>query len=66
MGTAQTPAKPPPQPPAAPATAVPSLGSIDFGFRGTETDVDEARYERYRDLRNGAASRFLFGKETAT
>ena len=43
---------------------MPSPGSIDFGFRGTDTDVDDARYERYRDLRNGAASLFEFGKET--
>jgi MtrB/PioB family decaheme-associated outer membrane protein len=66
IGMAQTPAKPPPQAPAPPAAIVPSLGSIDFGFRGTGTDVDEARYERYRDLRTGAASRFQVGKETPT
>ncbi len=64
VATAQAPAKPPPQAPASPAAIVPSLGAIDFGFRGTETDLDGARYERYRDLRSGAASRFLFGKET--
>ena len=37
---------------------------MDFGFRGTGTDLDEARYERYRDLRSGAASLFQVGKET--
>ena len=63
---AQTGQKPPIQPPAAPGPTVPSLGSIDFGFRGTDTDIDGARYERYRDLRNGAASRFLYAKETSS
>ena len=49
---------------AAPVAPAPSLGSFDFGYRGTSTDGDEARYERYRDLRNGVDSRFLFSKET--
>jgi MtrB/PioB family decaheme-associated outer membrane protein len=62
--SAQTGQKPPVQAPAAPGPTVPSLGSIDFGFRGTDTDVDGAQYERYRDLRNGAASRFLYRNET--
>ena len=30
----------------------PPSGLVDFGFRGTDTDVDDARYERYRDLRS--------------
>jgi MtrB/PioB family decaheme-associated outer membrane protein len=32
-----------------------NLGQVDFGFRGTfySEDSDEARYQRYRDLRNG-------------
>ena len=64
MAIAQTAPKPQPQAPAAPGPTVPSLGSIDFGFRGTDTDLDDARYERYRDLRNGAASLFQLGKET--
>lgn len=42
------------------------VGSLDFGFRGTDTDGDEARYERYGDLRNGAATRLLFGRKTDT
>ncbi len=29
------------------------IGTIDFGYRGTTTDGDAARYQRYRDLRNG-------------
>ena len=39
-------------------------GLIDFGFRGDSTTGDVARYERYRDLRQGAASRIVFGKRT--
>jgi MtrB/PioB family decaheme-associated outer membrane protein len=37
---------------------VPSLGELDLGFRGGTVDGDEARFERYRDLREGAASFF--------
>lgn len=40
-----------PEPP-----AVPSLGELDFGYRGGSIDGDEARFERYRDLRPGATS----------
>ncbi len=39
-------------------------GTIDVGGRFTSTDGDEARYERYRDLRNGANVNLLFHKET--
>jgi MtrB/PioB family decaheme-associated outer membrane protein len=52
------------QEPAAGSTGTPSLGSIDVGFRGGSTDGDVARYERFRDLRNGAFTRIRFGKET--
>ena len=55
----QTPAAPP----AAPAP-LPALGTIDFGYRGFTGDGDYARGERYRDLRDGAASKFVFGKTT--
>ncbi len=44
--------------------ATPSSGTIDIGGRFTTTDGDEARYERYRDLRDGANVNFLFSKET--
>jgi MtrB/PioB family decaheme-associated outer membrane protein len=42
----------------APTMVVPDLGSsnvVDFGLRGTSfgTGSDEARFQRYRDLRNG-------------
>lgn len=49
---------------ATPAAATPTSGSIDFGFRASSTDGDKARWERYRDLRDGAFSRISFGKET--
>jgi hypothetical protein len=42
-----------------------SSGTIDVGGRVTSTDGDEARYERYRDLRDGANVNFLYNKETA-
>ncbi len=42
-----------------------SSGSIDIGGRFTSTDGDEARYERYRDLRDGVNANFLYSKETA-
>jgi hypothetical protein len=43
----------------------PSNGTIDIGGRFTTTEGDEARYERYRDLRDGVNANFLYGKETA-
>jgi MtrB/PioB family decaheme-associated outer membrane protein len=38
------------------ATTLQGLGQVDFGFRATSYSdgSDEARYQRYRDLRNGA------------
>ena len=46
-----------PKPVAATATSAdtPLVNQIDFGFRGTAfgTDSDRARFERYRDLRDG-------------
>jgi hypothetical protein len=47
-----------------PAPGIPANGLFDVGFRGTSTDGDEARYERYRDLRSGAATRFTMGRST--
>ena len=57
------------QPPVQPATAptqatIPALGTIDFGVRAGDTSGDEARFERYRDLRDGAYSLFTMGKKT--
>jgi MtrB/PioB family decaheme-associated outer membrane protein len=49
---------------AAPAK-VPALEqTYELGFRATTTTGDEARYERYQDLRSGLASKIGIGKET--
>lgn len=53
------------QPPAAPAAETPFKGSIDFGGRFSSVDGDQARFERFRDLRNGSVSRIIVGKETS-
>lgn len=42
-----------PEPP-----AVPTLGELDLGYRGGDVSGDEARFERYRDLREGVTSFF--------
>jgi len=42
----------------------PSNGSLDIGGRFTSTTGDAARYERYRDLRDGVNANLLFFKET--
>ena len=42
-----------------------SSGQIDIGGRFTSTDGDEARYERYRDLRDGVNANFSWSKETS-
>ena len=39
-------------------------GTIDFGFRGDSSSGDVARYQRYSDLRQGAFTQIVFGKET--
>lgn len=43
---------------------VPSLGALDFGYRGGNVDGDEARFERYRDLRPGVTSFFQLRRDT--
>jgi MtrB/PioB family decaheme-associated outer membrane protein len=55
-----------PTPPQQGATNfTPKLGTIDFGYRGTAFTGDEARYNRYRDLRDGPlVNNFRFAKET--
>jgi hypothetical protein len=45
-------------------TTTPSSGSVDLGGRFTSTSGDEARYERYRDLRSGVNANVIFNKET--
>lgn len=42
----------------------PSNGSLEVGGRFTSTTGDEARYERYRDLRDGASVNLLYSKKT--
>jgi len=43
----------------------PKLGTVDFGFRADSTSGDRSRYQRFRDLRQGAyVDRFKFDKET--
>lgn len=72
---AQTPQNPPPvSTPAAPAPATPAEagsssafgGEIDAGGQGTfyTNNSDEARYQRYRDLRNGPIADFHANKQT--
>src|SRR5829696_2491887 len=52
---------------AAPAAATPfaPIARVDFGFRGDNTSGDAARYQRFRDLRQGGyVDRFNLTKET--
>lgn len=58
MGAAQTPPTKPLPP------DVPSTGVVDLGLRSGDTDGDNARFERYRDTRNGAASAIGIAKLT--
>jgi MtrB/PioB family decaheme-associated outer membrane protein len=53
--------------PTTPALGTPRLGVIDFGVRADSLTGDAARYNRFRDLREGLyMSRFLMQKETDT
>src|SRR5262245_32512970 len=64
---AQTPAAgKPPQTPSAPAGAATSglSGVVDIGGQVTAVDGDEARFERYRDSRNGVYSTLLLNRDT--
>jgi MtrB/PioB family decaheme-associated outer membrane protein len=55
------------QPQQAVSTFTPQFGHIDFGYRGTSFTGDEARYNRYRDLRDGPyVDKFRFAKESET
>lgn len=56
-------AQTPPTKPLPPA-GVPTMGLLDFGFRGGSIDGDEARFERYRDLRPGATTFLELNKNT--
>jgi len=48
----------------APEPATGSIGVVDFGYRGTTTDGDAARFQRYRDLEDGASTQILLEKNT--
>lgn len=49
------------------STFAPKLGQVDFGYRGGSTTGDEARFQRYRDLRDGGyVDRFKFTKDGET
>jgi MtrB/PioB family decaheme-associated outer membrane protein len=51
--------------PASTTPFTPKLGQIDFGFRGDSLSGDAARYQRFRDLRQGGyVDRFRLAKET--
>jgi MtrB/PioB family decaheme-associated outer membrane protein len=55
------------QPQQAVSTFTPQFGNVDFGYRGTSFTGDQARYNRYRDLRDGPyVDRFRFAKESET
>jgi MtrB/PioB family decaheme-associated outer membrane protein len=60
-----TPANSPAPAASAVPTVAPQLGTIDFGFRGDSFTGDQARYNRLRDLQDGAyLDRFRYSKET--
>ncbi|MEW5983364.1 MAG: MtrB/PioB family outer membrane beta-barrel protein [Acidobacteriota bacterium] len=46
------------------ASAPAQTGVFEIGFRGGSVTGDEARFERYRDLRNGANINLNFTKQT--
>lgn len=50
----------------APVPTATLSGSIDFGGLFTTTDGDEARFERYRDTRDGAFSSFGLSRSSAS
>ena len=51
--------------PAATKAITPTLGTIDFGYRGEDVTGDSARYRRYRDTRDGGyIDRFRFARAT--
>lgn len=68
LANAQPPNTPPPQ--VGESTGLPpspNEGHVDFGFRGTVfgDSADEARYQRYRDLRNGPfVEGFQWGRDS--
>src|SRR5688572_6478847 len=49
-----------------PAPAAAATGTVDVGGMFTTTDGDEARYERYRDTRDGAYTSLALNRETGS
>ena len=49
-----------------PASAAAATGTVDVGGMFTATDGDEARYERYRDTRDGAYTSLALNQETGS
>ena len=47
-------------------STTPLTGSVEAGYRTSSVDGDKARWERYRDLRNGLTSSVDLGKTTET
>ncbi len=53
--------------PATPASSfTPKVGQFDFGFRADDITGDPARYQRFRDLRQGAFVGLKLNRETET
>ena len=49
------------------STFTPKLGQIDFGYRGNDVNGDAARYQRFRDLRDGGyVDQFKLKKDSDT
>ena len=51
--TAQTPAAPAPEAADDASSTTPERGRVDFGIRANNLDGDQARFDRFRDLRDG-------------
>jgi len=69
LAVAQQTQTPTPAAPAAsaPAPFTPKFGQFDFGYRADDVEGDEARYNRFRDLRDGVVfDRFHFQREEQT
>ena len=65
LGLAQTPAPEPSQTPAT-VTGAPFSGTLDLGGLFTSTEGDEARFERFRDTRDGVYSGFSLNRDTGS
>jgi MtrB/PioB family decaheme-associated outer membrane protein len=65
-GAAQPPQPPQPAQTQPPAPGGPLRGTVDVGGLFTTTDGDAARYERYRDTRDGVYSSVTLNRQTGT